>query len=269
MILTDRFVFIHMPKTGGTFVTRALQRLHGGWRTIPRPRTRYGPLVLMDKHGTCRDIPASHRNLPIVSALRNPFDRYVSQYEYGWWRRHVEGVPIERLRALQPTYPDLSFAEFVELATEHFTTLVSPLPPGDRPGFHTEQLCRFYFRDPQEAFARMDEVYIASGAYQEDMFPVEYLRTENLTEDLCGFLERAGYQRKDIAAVRRMRPVYPPRVRRSPLDHLLRYRPRRRGAEWQGRYTPQLRELVRHRERFLLCLFPDLDVAGYGPTSVG
>src|SRR4051812_33210777 len=110
MIITVRFVYIHMPKTGGTFVTEVLTRIHKP--LLPRPsrwiRVReilaillprmkltaagqsspYGPLVDIEpKHGTCHDVPPPHEHKPLLSTLRNPYDWYVSQFEFAWWKR--------------------------------------------------------------------------------------------------------------------------------------------------------------------------------------
>jgi hypothetical protein len=72
MILSDKFVFIHLPKTGGSFVRELL--------------THYAPaawhVTLHDNHPTIRDIPATHSDLPIFGLVRNPFDWYVSWYHY-------------------------------------------------------------------------------------------------------------------------------------------------------------------------------------------
>jgi hypothetical protein len=72
MILSSKFVFLHVPKTGGSFV-RELLTHHApeGWH-----------ISLHDNHPTIRDIPQSHAHLPIFGLVRNPFDWYVSWYHY-------------------------------------------------------------------------------------------------------------------------------------------------------------------------------------------
>jgi hypothetical protein len=72
MILSSKFVFVHLPKTGGSFV-RELMTHHAppAWQ-----------ISLLDDHPTIRDIPATHQHLPIFGLVRNPFDWYVSWYHY-------------------------------------------------------------------------------------------------------------------------------------------------------------------------------------------
>ncbi|WP_161795859.1 hypothetical protein [Synechococcus sp. GFB01] len=72
MLITEHFVFIHYPKTGGTFVTRALERLYGE------------SLININKHGTCRDVPAEHAGKPLLSTHRHPLSRLLSHYEFRW-----------------------------------------------------------------------------------------------------------------------------------------------------------------------------------------
>jgi hypothetical protein len=72
MILSSKFVFLHLPKTGGSFVRELM--------------THYAPpewnVSLHDNHPTVREIPATHADLPIFGLVRNPFDWYVSWYHY-------------------------------------------------------------------------------------------------------------------------------------------------------------------------------------------
>ena len=157
MIFTDRFVYVHEPKTGGTFVTSMLFRLYGlRWTRWTHLRNalfgrvrcrhpRYGALVHdSNKHGGCNEIPPPQRGKKVLATVRNPFDLYVSQYEFGWWRRaeflrHYEALP--RFREEYPNFPDLSFAEYVQLSN----AALRPLSGGVRgvsdegPGLITEQ----------------------------------------------------------------------------------------------------------------------------------
>ena len=111
LILTPNFVFIHQPKTGGTFVTDVLSDLLG-----PPKHTFDGDtkIAFFNKHGTCREIPETHRELPICASLRNPYERYVSQYMFAWWKQELPPwIEIDAVLAHFPHFPELSFEEFV------------------------------------------------------------------------------------------------------------------------------------------------------------
>ncbi len=107
MLLTDTFTFIHQPKTGGTFVTAVLTRLHEarGDRVLtvwfdplnptPLPEVTPGTVVKLmlttrNQHGRRADIPVGHVNKPVLTGVRTPYDRYVSQFEFAWWRRYPQ-----------------------------------------------------------------------------------------------------------------------------------------------------------------------------------
>jgi hypothetical protein len=69
MIATDHFTFVHLHKSGGSFVSQFLLRF------VPSAR-RIGyhyPLALL---------PQEHRDLPVLGCVRNPWDFYVSYYAF-------------------------------------------------------------------------------------------------------------------------------------------------------------------------------------------
>jgi hypothetical protein len=74
VLIHDRFVFIHMPKTAGSFIADALRR------ELPA-----GSLV-RGKEGTLHpgwsEIPVGARGLPVLVFVRNPWDWYVSWYHF-------------------------------------------------------------------------------------------------------------------------------------------------------------------------------------------
>lgn len=69
MIITDKFVFIHMHKTGGQTVNRILSRL-------------FPDSEVVGYHYPVSLVPASNTNLPIIGFIRNPWDWYVSWYAF-------------------------------------------------------------------------------------------------------------------------------------------------------------------------------------------
>ena len=64
MLATNKFVFIHLFRTGGTSVTNSFKGKMLGYH---RPRSL---------------IPKEYAHLPIVGNVRNPFDWYVSLYHH-------------------------------------------------------------------------------------------------------------------------------------------------------------------------------------------
>ncbi len=252
MILTNDFIYIHQPKTGGTFATYVIERLYqGGGR-------KHGGIVNTAKHATCSDVPRAWRGMPLLATVRNPYDRYVSQYHFAWWKRRPEIYCGETvMRAMFPHYPDLSFGEFLLLANTRFVNNQEGVEMGYRNdrftedrclGWHTEQFVRFYCKTPREVFRAIDEHYIFNGRCRGDMFPVRFLFSENLNCELHAFLREIGHALDDIAFVLDAERAYPVEGGRALEDR------------WERYYTPELKRFVRTRERLLFQLFPQYDV---------
>jgi hypothetical protein len=69
MIVTDRLLFLHLHKSGGTFVNALLMRCVSSARQI-------------GYHLPYREIPAIYRHLPVVGTVRSPWAYYVSWYHF-------------------------------------------------------------------------------------------------------------------------------------------------------------------------------------------
>ena len=69
MIITDRFVFIHLHKTGGQSLNDAITRC------VPNHE-------VVGYHLPRSEVPPGSRELPIVGVVRNPWDWYVSWYAF-------------------------------------------------------------------------------------------------------------------------------------------------------------------------------------------
>ena len=126
MILTDDFVFLHPPKTGGTFVgamiarlypTRRRQLLEGakGRRPLGHP-AREG----VHKHGPRHQIPSSHAHLPVLATVRSPFETYVSDYHFAEWAKGRGNPEFSRfdwgrIEREFPDFPDQSFAQYLQV----------------------------------------------------------------------------------------------------------------------------------------------------------
>jgi hypothetical protein len=69
MIVADRFVLLHLHKSGGTFANALVLRHCAGARQV-------GYHLPRDM------IPRSHRHLPVLGFVRNPWSYYVSWYAF-------------------------------------------------------------------------------------------------------------------------------------------------------------------------------------------
>ncbi|RMD66615.1 hypothetical protein D6833_01285 [Candidatus Parcubacteria bacterium] len=263
MIITDQFVMLNFPKTGSSFVRTVLKRVHKYDTPYNRIRRmlhlgnkppmvelilpvidRQFPPGLRGQHGTYRQIPPEHRHKTIVSVTRNPFDRYVSTYLFGWWKTHLH-VAEERLKQAFPHFPDLSFQEYYDLLHTfgRESRLKGISPPIDL-GLHTIQFIQFYFKEPERVLSTIDDDYIQRKQYLADMAPVVFLHQENLNRELCQFLTDMGYPQEDIRFIREAERV---NVTDRPCDQ---YKPDRF-------YTPELIQDILARDRLLFDIFAE------------
>jgi hypothetical protein len=69
VILTDQFVFLHLHKSGGSFVNECLLRHVPGARQV-------------GYHLPASLIPGTARQLPVIGLVRNPWSYYVSWFSF-------------------------------------------------------------------------------------------------------------------------------------------------------------------------------------------
>jgi len=103
MLLTDRFIYLHMPKTAGTWAQHHLHEALGGRFLFP------------ESHVFARDIPWSDlAKRTVIGTIRDPWSWYLSWYQFTraskWWRDNylaVFGDPDDFHAALYGmTHPD-------------------------------------------------------------------------------------------------------------------------------------------------------------------
>jgi hypothetical protein len=255
MMITERFVYVHQPKTGGTFVTSVLFKLHGipasptaiGKATNTTFDTPFGQVTFRGpKHNACAEIPEEHRHKPVLATRRNIFDRYVSSYLFGWWKKE-EYLPdyrdaIPDLEERYPGFPNISFDEYIDFVN------YAELQNGDV-GWQTAAFIRKYFHEPDRVLKELDDEYFRSGRYRSDMFDVRFVRTEALNEDLHAFLLEVGFPADAISFILEERKILPPAAEESVA--------RSSDQSWPAFYSEALLERVTTIERHLLSIFPE------------
>lgn len=260
MIITDDFVFIHFPKTGGTFVKTILMKLkekHIGGSKLKKDvlykfglkRARYKdlrsprPNVRRSQHNTCREIPVKFRSLDIVSIIRNPFDYYVSEYEYGSWRRRFNewGFNLEEVKKSFSNFPDLSFEEYLRLSEEFIMKNEPSL------GFYSFRYIHFFSKSTKDILQSLKNNDLDEEKIEKNLFSIEFLKQENLNHDLYLLLLGYGYNKNDIEFITEHERVFPGRRGRKTKEK----------QRWQNYYTAKLIDWVLHKDRFLFKLYPE------------
>lgn len=252
MVITDQFVYIHMPKTGGTFVTEILKRLYdyspppsGFIGKVLRRNSHHAKITLIDKHGFCSAIPELYRHLPIAGCVRNPYDRYVSQFEFKWWLNYPATFPGVKDHA---NFPNLSFSDYIYLANERWQAKDNPgLKLDPSLGWHTVQFVNWYCKDPAALLIDERSERLSASKIRDHLYPKVFFRTNSLNQDLYDFLKSLGHEESQVEFIIESDKIMPIQGGRA-ADQL-----------WQKYYSPELKEYVRRRERLLFELFPEFD----------
>ena len=223
MIVTDKFVFIHLARTGGTFVSEVIRKFFPEAREIGRHLPR-------------ELLPREYSHLPVLGTVRNPWEFYVSSYHYVWSRHAAStfvswmsdngrlgftdsirnllnlGLDDERLDALIETLPEQ--VDYRRRNIPNMTKDAMRRARGTGVGYYT---FRFNY-----LFGNADDVF--------------FCRLETLRQDLFAFFERIGAASDEL------------------LDYVLRLDKKNisEHLHYSAYYTPELTELVLIRDRALI-----------------
>lgn len=166
MIVTDRLVFIHLHKSGGTFVNQLLLQC------VPSARQ-------LGYHLPYRELPAEYRSLPVVGTVRNPWEYYVSWYFFQ--RGQARPNALYRICSDAGT---LDFSGTVrnlaDLASDpaRLNALRSALPEGfGAAGLNLTKTCLDEFRELKLGFYTFLYERMYRGAKELTIVPVETLRS--------------------------------------------------------------------------------------------
>jgi hypothetical protein len=256
MFITEDFVYIHVPKTGGTFVTTALRKLFDAIgepyidSSIPEGRKL---IDSRNQHDPVNTIPTAHRDKPVVFTVRSPYDHYASLYEFAWWKREPrDEFDQVRVGEIYSSYPELSFSDFLLASND-----VRVWPKAERTrgsemerygiGLITWRLITMLAIDPDDAFDHFCR--FERSPFRPPSFPILHaLRTQSLTQDLLEFLWSRGIRPEETAFIEDLGRIYPPEGGRDP------------SIDWRSYYDADLKKLVQRLERYVFACWPEFDV---------
>ena len=273
MVVTDNFVYIHSPKSGGTFVTEML--LEAAARN-----SGFNAHNLTDlKHAGVRCIPEKFRHLPIVTNRRNVFSHYMSRYNYRWWTvdKHIrKTLDIDRVMADYPSFPELSFSEYLRFVNHwpyrlNIKPKLRALLEEREIGYNTWAFVRLTQQKPTATLRTFDT--IPAAQLRDQYSGMHFLRTESLNEDLVALLAEAGIARQELAFILDHGKIIPKPAERNNIKAWLGYLssrlPRKfitplqkkgtsKETQWQALYAVSDIDFVLRRDRLLFTLFPEM-----------
>jgi hypothetical protein len=193
MLIHDKFVFFHMPKTAGTFITHVLK----------------SELSITDGpgfgHSSWYDLPPDAANKPVLFFVRNPWDWYVSFYHF--LEQYPEGQ-TDRKQLVRRFLFDENSNDFATAVRNACTRLSDPNHPAVRemiaelPSDHPTRRLMLGRHDYYSA------VYLTMLGERFNSKRLTIGRFENLIEDLQQFLFDARVSEAD-RVMRRIRAEEP------------------------------------------------------------
>jgi hypothetical protein len=271
LIVAKDFVYLHSPKTGGTFVRTMLNKLGEACPDL-------GISDLKDlKHAGSRQIPRKHEDKVMLTTVRHPLSHYVSRYHFaGWEQKMPIASRMSRIQKHYPTFPNLTFSQFLRLRNDWNVILprdskMKRVLVDKRIGSETRALLRLIERDPCELLENLD--LLEDRALASRFENVKFLKTENLNKDLHDFLLSVGLKPEHIGFVRKQERIVP--TRKLPIARRWRHFTRDLGkkGDWQDYYTDEEMDWICDLERFFFRLFPESyrrpDTSGHAKSRSG
>lgn len=231
MIVTDYFVYIHVSRTGGTFLNKLILEQVPGARMI-------------QYHGHLRDLPEKYSGLPVLGFVRNPWDWYVSMYfDYKRKQQFVFQILSDRgALGFQPTVTRfLTLGDNTAQNRRLLDMLVKSAPvkinvqrPARRhlPGLRAEHFANY----PENTgyYSWLFQLMFDSGIPHRAYIG----RFENLREEALRLFEETGTP-----------------ITKGITDYLKGARPLNRSPRpksFVGGFTPKLEKLVAEKEKHLI-----------------
>ena len=188
MILNDKFVFIHNPRTGGAFIKTMFKEI--------LPIEEFKPLE--EYHLPVSSVPKSHKDKMKFGMVRNPWAWYVSLYHFqqpnGKWLR------LTKAKTFQGFVKTFLSDEFIqENRAKRFYPVGNPNLPPTVPkfeymdnldiGFFTYRYIYMFFNDYKEIFAGNKNIWTD---HDELISLDSVLKTEELPHNIIRLLDNNG-----------------------------------------------------------------------------
>jgi hypothetical protein len=227
MLITDKFVFLHLPRAGGTFVYEVVRKFFPSAREI-------------GYHFPRELLPREYSHLPILGTVRNPWEFYVSWYHY---HQSSETYSPSKNVLFCCVSEDrkLDFVQTIRTALDlgvsddKLDFLVQSLPENfDNQRRKIPNLTKDLMRQIRGTGLGLYSVrFNQTFGQANDVF---FCRVETLRSDLMAFFERIGVASDDL----RRHVLSLDKKNTSEHRHYSTY------------YTPELAELVFIRDRQLI-----------------
>ncbi|MCZ0945346.1 MAG: aspartyl/asparaginyl beta-hydroxylase domain-containing protein [Gammaproteobacteria bacterium] len=231
MIVTEHFVYIHVSRTGGTFLNKLIMN------QVPGAR-------MLQYHGHLEDLPAAYAHLPVIGFVRNPWVWYVSMYSD--YRR--KGQFVFQILSDRGTLDfDRTVARFLNLGDgsasstrllQHLARIAPRVINARRPARnHLPGLRSEHFAGFPEGIGYYSWLFELMFRSERDHI-IHFGRFENLREEALRLLEETGTPITNGIA--------------TYLKQGKALNASSRPKNFVGAYAPELEQLVAQREHLVI-----------------
>jgi hypothetical protein len=261
MIIADNFIMLNLPKTASSFARKVVYKACENYNSQLLVRYRLSPSKdvkefmmpnikagfrsnEVDQHGTYCQIPENelHGGREVFSIVRNPFDAFISRYNYGDWIKNIPESE-EEIKKIFTDFPELTFLDYLKYSLYYLNRRIKgvKMKNGVKVGSLTVQFIQMYSINPEKLLAILDKDFFDQEDNLKNFFPdITFLHTENINQELYDFLIKKGFRKKDLQFVLN-EPKKNVSTKRSTSDLLI----------------PEAVSMILECEWFLFKLFPE------------
>ncbi|MCZ6723790.1 MAG: aspartyl/asparaginyl beta-hydroxylase domain-containing protein [Gammaproteobacteria bacterium] len=228
MIITSKFVFIHMHKTGGQSLGHMIEQCIPGFQHI-------------GYHYPYHLLPSQYSDLPVVGMVRNPWDWYISWYAFNTRPNARNPLFFIISNGFQADFKQ-TVINLINLGSDkpasqyHREALIGMFPEtlDGNQGVGLTKDCIYGFNDNDNGYYS----WLFSRMHGDIHSDTTYIgRFENLQEEFLSIMEKLSVEELDAI---RTKFINSPRLNESKHSHYSLY------------YDDELRELVAEKEAVLI-----------------
>lgn len=221
MLLTDKFVMLHFPKTGSTFARKAIKQaflnrranlsyLHKAFiklgfidNSIYEVNEHYidnHTKTRKSEHGGYKEIPVKYKNKAIYSIIRDPYSAFLSRFEFRQRKANAHFL-VGDLKEKFPKFPNLNIDEYIEFSKheEKINFIDKKIYPANvKLGGMSRSIIYLYFKEPNLVFKNLTNNFLQNGDYSGLICDVKFLDQKKLNQELYQMLKHLGFKEADV-----------------------------------------------------------------------
>lgn len=209
---------LNFPKTGSTFARKVIKEIYKNKQLkinqdkrdesnkifikelfLPNLRVK-GSECKVDHHGIYAQIPEEYLDKDVYSIVRNPYSRFISMFEFKEWVKDPQ-IPNELFKELYSNHQNIDIDDYIDLVNLSIKYRLGFEIPNVHIGIQSIQFIQTFFKSPFVILSKITDRYIDSDDIFEDIADINFLRQEDLRNDLKLTLKKYGFSANELNAI--------------------------------------------------------------------